>query len=131
MRRLVALAASLVAMACSGPFYAIPGGALDGTLVTQPVRDWTFLDEKWVHLETRPEEPYSVELNYFVRDGRLYIDAAEDRRWHEHIRADPRVRARFGEKIYPLRAVLAGRPGELEGFDPDRYVYRLEWRMPE
>jgi len=131
MRRLVALAASLIATACSGPFYAIPGGELEGTLVSEPVRDWTFLDEKWVHLETRPEDPYSVELNYFVREGRLFIDAAEDRRWHEHIRADPRVRARFGEKIYPLRAVLAGRPGELEGFDADRYVYRLEWRAPE
>lgn len=25
-------------------------------------------------------------------------------------------------------AVLVGRPGELEGFDPDRFVYRLDPR---
>jgi hypothetical protein len=30
--------------------------------------------------------------------------------------------------VYPLQAVLVGRPGELEGFDADRFVYRLDPR---
>jgi hypothetical protein len=38
--------------------------------------------------------PYSVPLNYIVRDGKLYIDPAEGRDGLDHIRADPRVRAR-------------------------------------
>jgi hypothetical protein len=69
-----------------------------------------------------------VQLNYVARDGQLYIDPAEGRRWLEYIRADPRVRARFSGKIYPLHAVLVGKPGELEGFDADRFIYRLDPR---
>ena len=63
-----------------------------------------------------------------VRDGQLYIDPAEGRKWLDYIREDPRVRARFGDKIYPLEAVLVGQPGELKGFDADRYIYRLDPR---
>ena len=105
-----------------------PGGALRGDVVTEPVDDWSFVEDRFVDLETRPSDPYSVELNYIVKDGKLYIDPAEGRRWLDHLRADPRVRVRFGGKIYPLKAVLVGRPGELEGFDEDRFIYRLDPR---
>ncbi len=115
-------------MGCGGPFLVFPGGALSGEVVTGPVADWSFIDSTFLDLETRPEDPYSVELNYFVRDGKLYIDPAEGRTWFEHIRSNPLVRARFDNKIYPLRAVLVGEPGEIEGFDSDRYVYRLDPR---
>ncbi len=114
--------------ACGGPFLVIPGGELSGRIVSEPVLDWSFVTDRFVDLETRPEDPYSVELNYIVKDGQLYIDPAEGRNWLEFIRADPRVRVRFGDKIYPLQAVLVGRPGELEGFDPDRFIYRLDPR---
>lgn len=120
-----------LAVACGGPILAIPGGRLSGEVVTEPVDDWSFVDDAFVDLETRPEDPYSVELNYFVRDGQLYIDPAEGRVWFDYIKAEPRVRARFGGKVYPLEAVLVGRPGELEGFDSDRYVYRLDPRPLE
>ena len=90
--------------------------------------DWSFVSDTFVDLETRPDDPYSVELNYVVKDGKLYIDPAEGRRWLDHIRADPRVRARFGGKVYPLKAVLVGKPGELEGFPEDRFIYRLDPR---
>lgn len=130
------LAASLLAAwvlplaSCGGPFLVFPGGALRGELVREPVADWSFVDSTFVDLEVRPEDPYSVELNYFVRDGGLYIDPAEGRTWFGYLREDPRARVRFDGKVYPVRAVLAGGPGELEGFDPDRYVYRLVSREP-
>ncbi|MDJ0851035.1 MAG: hypothetical protein QNK04_21905 [Myxococcota bacterium] len=114
--------------ACGGPFLVFPGGELSGEVVTTPVTDWSFVDDAFVDLEVRPSDPYSVELNYFVRDGALYIDPAEGRRWLDYIREDPRVRARFGGKVYPLTATLVGEPGELEGFDEDRYIYRLDPR---
>ena len=79
-------------------------------------------------LETRPGDPYSVQLNYVVRDGKLYLDPAEGKRWLDHMRADPRVRVRFGDRIYPATVVLVGEPGELEGFDADRFVYRVDSR---
>jgi hypothetical protein len=119
---------SALLVACGGPFLVLPGGALRGEVVTEPVTDWSFVDDSFIDLETRPSDPYSVELNYFVRDGQLYIDPAEGRRWLDHIREDPRVRVRFGGRVYPAEAVLAGKPGELEGFDPDRFVYRIESR---
>ena len=129
MRRVVAaLAVALVASACGGPTLGIPGGELSGEVVTEPVDDWSFVDDLFVDLETRPDDPYSVELNYIVMDGRLYIDPAEGRTWLEYIRADPDVRVRFDGRVYPMKAVLVGRPGELEGFDSDRYIYRLDSR---
>lgn len=115
-------------LGCGGPFLMLPGGELSGTVVTEPVRDWSFVDATFVDLETRPDDPYSVELNYVVRDGVLYIDPAEGRTWFDHIRENPDVRVRFGDRIYPVRAVLVGEPGELPGFDADRYVYRLDSR---
>ncbi len=130
MTRKILLIVSVFAtsLSCGGPFLVIPGGRLSGEVVTKPVTDWSFVTDTYVDLETRPDDPYSIELNYVVKDGQLYIDPAEGRRWLEHIRADPRVRVRFGDKIYPLRAVLVGRPGELEGFDQDRFIYRLDPR---
>ena len=130
MRAEAWITAVLIALAlgCGGPFIVFPGGKLKGEVVTEPISDWSFVDSWFLDLETRPADPYSVELNYVVRDGRLYIDPAEGRRWFEHIREDPRVRVRFGSKIYPLKAVLVGRPGELEGFPEDRFVYRLDPR---
>ncbi len=116
------------AIACGGPFLVFPGGELSGELATAPVRDWSFVTDQFIDLETRPEDPYSVELNYTVRDGKLYIDPAEGRRWLENLRQDPRARVRFGERIYPVTAVLVGKPGELEGFDPERFIYRLDSR---
>ena len=125
---LAALLAAVFAVGCGGPFLVIPGGELSGEVVTEPVDDWSVVSDSFVDLETRPSDPYSVELNYIVMDGKLYIDPAEGRVWLEYIREDPRVRVRFGDRIYPLEAVLVGQPGELEGFDADRFIYRLDPR---
>jgi hypothetical protein len=108
-----------------------PGGALCGDVVSEPVEDWSFTSDLFVDLETRQEDPYSVELNYVVKDGNLYLDPAEGRRWLEHIRDDPRVRVRFDGKIYPATATLVGRPGELQGFPEDRFIYRIDSRSAD
>ncbi len=128
--RLVLAIALTTLPACGGPFFVFPGGELEGEVVDGPVTDWSFVEDRFLDLETRPDQPYSVELNYVVRDGRLYIDPAEGRGWLEHLRANQRVRVRFDGKIYPLTAVLVGRPGELEGFPEDRFIYRLDPREP-
>jgi hypothetical protein len=127
MKRLL-LGLCLLAASCGGPFLVFPGGELSGEVVREPVADWSFVKDDFVDLETRPSDPYSVELNYVVKNGALYIDPAEERRWLAHIREDPRVRVRFGEKIYLATAVLVGQPGELPGFDPTRFIYRLDPR---
>ena len=129
MNRVIVLLIAFTTLACSTPFLGMPGGELEGEVVTKPVTDWSFVSDIFVVLETRPADPYSVELNYIVREGKLYVDPAEGRRWLEHIRQDPNVRVRFDDKIYPLTAVLIGKPGELEGFDADRFIYRLDPRQ--
>ena len=113
---------------CGGPFLIVPGGQLSGDVVEAPVSDWSFVDDQFVDLETNPGDPYSVQLNYIIRDGNLYIDPREGKAWLEKIRDDPLVRVRFSGKIYRLKAVLVGKPGELEGFDADRFIYRLDPR---
>ena len=106
-----------------------PGGALSGEVVDPPPDDWSFVDSRFVDLETRPDDPYSVELNYFVVDGKLYVDPKEGRAWLDYMRADPRVRVRFDDEVYPLKATLVAEPGhDLEGFDSSRFVYRLDPR---
>ncbi len=127
-RVILAMGTTLLALACGGPFLVFPGGELSGEVVLEAVTDWSFASDLFVDLETRPDDPYSVELNYFVRKGQLYVDPAEGRTWLEHLRANPDARVRFGNKIYPVTAVLVGKPGELPDFDADRFVYRLDWR---
>ncbi len=119
---------AFLAVACGGPLLIIPGGELSGEVVADPVTDWSFATDRFIDLETRIDDPYSVELNYFVREGQLYIDPAEGRTWFEHLRANHHARVRFGNKIYPVTAVLVGKPGELPDFDADRFVYRLDSR---
>lgn len=113
---------------CGGPFYAIPGGALDGPVATSIPSDWSSLQDGVMHVETRIDDPYSVEINYVVRNGKLYIDPAEGRAWLDHLRADPKVRVRIDGTVYPMQATLVQDPAEREGFDADRFVYRLEAR---
>jgi hypothetical protein len=113
---------------CGGPVMMLPGGALSGEVAEETPADWSFVTDPFVDLETRPSDPYSVEVNYTVREGRLYIDPAEGRRWLDFIRDDPRVRVRFGGVVYPLQAVRVEDPAELDGFPEDRFIYRLEPR---
>ena len=129
MKRIACLLSSaLVAAGCGGPFLVFPGGALSGEVVSEPVTDWSFVDDQFFDLETRPSDPYSVELNYVLEESELFIDPAEGRKWFDYIREDPRVRVRFGGKVYPAIAVLVGEPGEVEGFPEERYVYRIDYR---
>ncbi|MDP6374790.1 MAG: hypothetical protein QF921_00245 [Pseudomonadales bacterium] len=125
------LIATMLLASCGGPLAIFPGGKLQGEVVHTRIEDWSFTDTPYLELETRPSDPYSVQINYAVRDKMLYIDPAEGRRWFQHLKKDLRVRVRFGERIYPVTAVLVGRPGELPGFDPERYIYRLDSRDPE
>ncbi|MBW2363356.1 MAG: hypothetical protein JRG84_20865 [Deltaproteobacteria bacterium] len=60
---LVALATS----GCNGPFGLLPGGALEGEARPLPP-EWSFAgDYGTAQLQTKPEEPYSVNLAYTTR----------------------------------------------------------------
>lgn len=114
---LVLLALTTVVLGCGGPFVLLPGGALEGP--TEPVPEsWGFTDEvDTVQLETRPAEPYSVNIWLTAADGVLYVHAGTNRsRWVEHLEADPRARVRVGETIYELAAARVREQSEFDRF---------------
>lgn len=132
-------------VACERPFIFTSGGELNGTIADVP-DIWRF-DEisNLAQLETRPEDPYSINLVYVQMDGRLYIYAGDTRtNWVEHIETNPLVRLQVGEDIYPLQAVRVDSDDEFLKFaeiwasrsffqrDPrqfdETWLYRLESR---
>jgi len=101
----LALPLVLAALGCNGPIGLLPGGELDGEARPAPT-DWTFAgDYGTVQLETRPEDPYSVNIAFTVLDGRLYINAGDtETQWVENIASNPLVRLRMDGVLYDLRA---------------------------
>lgn len=103
---LVALAAVLYATR-TNPLGPVAGRELSGTLVTEPVSDWSFTDEhRTIALETRPAAPHSVTVICFSHEGALYVPAmgGASKSWTYYALADPRVRVKVGDRIYPARA---------------------------
>lgn len=128
-----------------GPFLVFPGGELQGNEAAVP-GDWEFAAEiGTVEMETRPEDPYSINIWATGMGRHLYIHAGANRaNWVEHIEADPRVRIGIQRKLYPLRAERVTDAGEFARFADayevkygrrprnevveEVYLYRLEAR---
>ena len=83
----------------------LPGGKLEGEVRAAPP-DWTFAgDYGTVQLETRLEDPYSVNIAYTIIDGQLYINAGDtETAWVKNLAVDPRVRLRMDGVLYGLRS---------------------------
>ncbi len=139
------VACCLLLIACDDPTLIMAGGALSGT-VSEPPEQWQFAEASGLaQLETRPEDPYSINLAYVQLNARMYVYAGDTRTtWVEHMDVNPLVRIRIGDTIYPLRAVRVNDPDELDEFaelwasrsmfqrDPRNFdevwLYRLESR---
>jgi len=118
--RLLALALGLAlvgAGGCNGPLLVLPGGALEGA-VAPPPSDWSDLrDVGTVQLETRPEDPYSVNVWAVGMGPHLYVHAGANRAtWVEHLEADPPARVRVEGAIHPLRATRVADQAEFDRF---------------
>jgi hypothetical protein len=140
--RLVTLFCVVGLVGCAGPFFLIPGGALEGPVVETPA-EWGFSDAvSTVQVETRPEDPYSVNVWAAALDEYLYLHAGDNRtEWVEHLEVNPFIRVAMDGSIYELTAVRVvgaaefGRFAEAYemkyGFRPrnenigEIYVYRL------
>lgn len=118
---LQALAISAVAVlcvaGCGGPFLLLPGGELDGPTTPVP-DDWGFTDDiSTIEIETRPSDPYSINIWAVGLDEHLYLHAGGNRTaWVEHLEADPRLRARIEGRIYELAAIRVESPAEFARF---------------
>jgi hypothetical protein len=102
--RFAAMLALPLILAC-GPTFLFPGGALDGTSATTP-DDWAWTENvSTIQLETRPEDPYSVNIWAVGIDQKLYVHAGANRStWIENMEADSSVRVLINEDIYELEA---------------------------
>ncbi len=115
--RLILLLLVLAASGCNGPFLLLPGGSLAGEVKAAPT-DWAFAgDFGTVQLETRPEDPYSVNLAFTVLDKRLYINAGDtETQWVKNMAANSLVRLRMDGVIYLLRSVRVTDTAEIAAF---------------
>lgn len=116
IRLLAALLAATLG-GCAGPCVLLPGGALEGPVVGAP-QSWAFTDAvKTVQLETRPGDPYSVNIWVIALGEHLYVHAGANRAaWVEHLEADPNARLRVGEAVYELAAARVEEQGEFDRF---------------
>ena len=103
--RVLLLLLGLTAVACNGPTGLMSGGKLDGELRPPPA-NWASLGESGqMQLETRPAQPYSVNVNYTIFDGKLYVNAGNtETKWAEHIAVNPLIRPRIDGALYEVRA---------------------------
>ena len=129
MTRLAFVAAASLALACGNPHGMLPGGKLDGQLVTAPVDDWSFThDAKTVQLETRPDSPYSVNVWCVAKGANLWVSAGRDsNKWANNMLAEPRVRVRVGERLYERKAVRVTDAEEIE-IVKSLYEEKYDWK---
>lgn len=114
-------------LAC-GPILVMPGGALSGTPESAP-SDWTWTDEvSTIQLETRAEDPYSVNIWAIANGDKLYVHAGANRAtWIEHMEADPAVRVQVEEKVFELTASRVEDQQEFDAFS-DGYEKKYSTR---
>ncbi len=117
------LTAIVLAGALAWMFRADPMGPISGRELTGEERaypsDWSFTDDHFtVALESRPDAPHSVTTICFVHEGSLYIPAqgGSGKRWTQYVVADPRVRIKVGDEVYPARA------DRVEDADPEVFL---------
>lgn len=116
---------SLFLLTGCGPFLLFPGGKLDGGEKPSPA-SWSFIEEiDTVQLETRPSDPYSVNVWAVGIGPLLYVHAGASRStWVENMEVDPDVRVRVGDSLYELRA---SRVETQEEFDRFSDVYERKY----
>ena len=117
LTRLLAFGFLTLGLACGGPLPFMSGGELSGAAESAP-NEWALQENSGVvQLETRPEDPYSVNINYTQRAGRLYIYAGDtETQWVQNMEANPLVRLRHSDVIYTLRAERVLDPDEISAF---------------
>ncbi len=133
------------------PIGPIAGKQLSGEEAPAWSGDWSFSDaHDLVALEVRPDDPHSVTTICFLHEGALYVPSmgGSEKAWPQMVLADPRVRIKVGDTIYPARAIrvtdetqhqallasaakkyprLAAEAGELP---PDLWVFRIDPEGP-
>ena len=108
--------AAIVLLAAAYPFRAdpiamLPGKQFSGEEKAYPA-DWAFAQESLtLKIETNPDDPHSVTTLHFIIDDKLHIPAqnGHTKEWASIVVADPRVRIKIGDDIFPAQATLVSK----------------------
>jgi len=132
------------------PIGPLAGKRLSGEEAAYPA-DWSFSDEHMlIAVEVRPDDPHSVTTVCFVHEGVLHVPAqgGSEKEWTQMVIADPRVRVKVGDTVYPGRAVRMTDESQREAMlasagkkysrlaaagseaPPDVWVFRIEPDTP-
>jgi hypothetical protein len=93
-----------------GPISLMPGGALRGEVVTEPIQDWSMTGStQYVDVESRARWlPYSSGTWFMVLDGELFILLPRlfGTGLEQRLQEDPSARIRIDGRIYSGRVSL-------------------------
>ena len=116
---------SILALVVTGcPLGPLPGGHLRGDVHSQPITDWTFVeDTETCQLETNPDDPHSVNTWCTGWQGSLYVPTSmilgpvvpSEREWVRNVEGDPEVRIRITGTVYELDATQVTDDAEYAG----------------
>jgi len=106
---LLVLAAAVVYVR-GEPIGPLPGRHLHGTLVTQPVTDWSFVNHPGIcQIEVDSDPPRAVNIGCFGDQKYLYVshNILPNHRpsWAELLALSPTGRIRYGTNLYPVKAI--------------------------
>jgi hypothetical protein len=97
------LAALYYLFAC--PCERIPGLYLLGEEVSEPIEDWSFVNETGLcQLQVAAVLPHSINLNCMSADGKLYLSCSscDGKYWSETVLNNPQARIRINGRVYPV-----------------------------
>ena len=96
---------SLLLIASCAEYLPLSGGALEGPLSATPSSWEGVAADNIIQLETRAEQPYSVNLWTVIVDGDLHIFAGDNyATWVAHIENNPAVRLQSEAGLYAFKA---------------------------
>jgi hypothetical protein len=121
----LALALTLPLIVGIGPCARMPGGVLNGAVVSDPIQDWSTMKLGLCAVESRLAFPHSVHVACWHDGPNLYVGCmrCKGKMWSSYVSDDPRGRIKIGGKIYPVTF------NRIAGKDQMRRPWEARWAM--
>lgn len=94
-----------------------PGGWLLGDEITEPVRDWSFVNDVGLcQIQVSAVLPHSINLNCMSARGKLYLSCSrcEGKYWSNAALKNSLARIRVENRVYPVKITRVKDPGFLD-----------------